>query len=465
MGECNREELIGDLGRGGGLQHFWLPRGTPQLPRIERAEGLYLWDEQGRSYLDCTAGPVTVNIGHGNPRVLAAMQAQAARVCFAYPSGFESEANTRLANTLVEQAGAGFQRAFFVSSGSEAVEKALQFARLVALARGQGRRQTFISRHPSYHGSTLGAMGLNGDSANQAMRPLLRLSQRVPAPLSYRYPPGHDRDSYARFCAAELERVILEQGPDTVLAFVMEPVMGLTGGAQHAPDFYYRQVREICDRFGVILIHDEVISGAGRTGRFLASHWWPGTQPDLVCLAKGLGGGYFPLGAFLAPAAMVDEVVAHGGFHLGHTHKAHPLGCATGLAVLQELLDQDLMGRAREQGEYLRQGLRALQQEIAILGDVRGLGMLNGIELVADPASRAMLPRDVDVQGEIKKLGMQHGLLIYARRTSGGDFGDWLMMTPPLIATRPDVDLLLQRLRATLLAFQDRLRAQGHLPG
>jgi adenosylmethionine-8-amino-7-oxononanoate aminotransferase len=457
------QRLIGELPKGGGLQHFWMPKGSPQVPRVVRGEGMYVWDESGNSYMDCTSGPVVVNVGHSNPRVLAAMREQAEKICYSYPTGFESEANTELSNLLTAQAGEGFDRAFFVSSGSEAMEKCLEFARLYALAAGHGSRYKLISRHPSYHGSTLGAMGLNGDSLNTAMTPMMRPSIKIPAPLSYRFPKGHDRESYARLCAESLEHAIVEAGPETVLAFVMEPVMGLTGGAQYAPDFYYAMVRDICDRHGVLLIYDEVISGAGRTGRFLASHWWPKGRPDLITFAKGIGGGYYPLGGFLAPDAMVDRVVGAGGFHLGHTYKASPLGCAVGLAVLKEVQEQDLMNRALVQGEYLRKRLTSLQTELPILGDVRGIGQLNAIELVADPVTREKLPAGVDVQGEIKKLGMREGLLIYARRTSGGEFGDWLMMTPPLIATADDIDVLVERLENVLRAYQDDLAARGFL--
>ncbi|MCJ7557864.1 MAG: aminotransferase class III-fold pyridoxal phosphate-dependent enzyme, partial [Gammaproteobacteria bacterium] len=368
-----------------------------------------------------------------------------------------------LSNLLTEQAGDGFDRAFFVSSGSEAMEKCLEFARQHALATGQGGRYKLISRNPSYHGSTLGAMGLNGDALTSAMAPMLRPSIKVPAPLSYRFPQGFDRDSYAMHCAQSLEQAIRDAGPETVLAFVMEPVIGFTGGAQYAPDIYYRLVREICDRHGVLLIYDEVISGAGRTGRFMASHWWPEGRPDLITFAKGIGGGYYPLGGFLAPESMLDAVVAAGGFHLGHTYKASPLGCAVGLAVLREVQEQDLMNRALVQGEYLRRQLSALQSRLVILGDVRGIGQLNAIELVTDQATRRKFPVHEDVHGEIKKLGMREGLLIYARRSSGGDFGDWLMMTPPLIATRDDIDVLVERLEKVLRADQDDLAARGVL--
>lgn len=457
------QRVIGGHTKGGGLQHFWMPKGSLQIPRIDRGEGVYVWDEQGNCYLDCTSGPVVVNLGHSNPRVLEAMRKQAEKICYSYPTGFESEANTELADLLTEEAGEGFDRAFFVSSGSEAMEKCLEFARLFAVSRGEVSRYKLISRNPSYHGSTLGAMGLNGDSAKSPMGPMLHPSIQIPAPLSYRQPPGFNRDSYARHCVECLEKAILDAGPETVLAYVMEPVMGLTGGAQYAPDFYYTRVREICDQYGVLLIYDEVISGAGRTGRFLACHWWPKGRPDLVTFAKGIGGGYYPLGGFLAPDAMVDSVVQAGGFHLGHTYKASPLGCAVGLAVLKELKAQDLMGRAAEQGEYLRKRLVQLKSSIAILGDVRGIGQLNAIELVADQATKARLPASVDVQEEIKRLGMKEGLLIYARRTSFGEFGDWLMMTPPLIATRDDIDVLVARLERVLRAYQDELAARGFL--
>lgn len=457
------ERVIGEYSKGGGLQHFWMPKGSVQIPRIARGEGMYVWDEQGNSYMDCTSGPVVVNLGHSNRRVLEAMRRQAEKICYAYPTGFESEANTELANLLTAEAGEGFDRAFFVSSGSEAMEKCLEFARLFAISRGQSSRYKLISRNPSYHGSSLGAMGLNGDSANSPMAPMLHPSIQIPAPLSYRQPAGYNRESYARHCAQCLEEAILEAGPETVLAYVMEPVMGLTGGAQYAPEFYYTRVREICDQYGVLLIYDEVISGAGRTGRFLASHWWPRGRPDLVTFAKGIGGGYYPLGGFLAPDAMVDAVVAAGGFHLGHTYKASPLGCAVGLAVLQELREQDLMSRALEQGEYLRKRLVSLQSSISILGDVRGIGQLNAIELVSDQATKARMSASLDVQAEIKRLGMKEGLLIYARRTSFGEFGDWLMMTPPLIATREDIDILVERLEKVLRTYQDDLAARGFL--
>jgi len=446
-----------------GMQRFWTPAGELPLARVSRAEGLYVWDTTGRRYIDATSGPVAVNLGHANPRVLRALQDQAASVCFAYPTAFESESNVRLTARLTEQAGMGLDCAFFVSSGSEAVEKCLQFARRHAIATGQGTRFKVISRNPSYHGSTRTTMALSADPGYAALLPQGQTGIHVPAPWSYRTPDGLDPSSYANQCAEALRERIQAEVPESVLAFILEPVMGFCGGADYASAAYYRRVREICNEFGVLLIYDETISGAGRTGKFLAAHWWPGAEPDLVTLAKGIGGGYCPLAAFLAPSRMVDAVTTAGGFHLGHTHKGHPLACAVGLAVLEETLGQGLIARANDVGVYLRSALESLRGEIPILGNVRGLGMLNAIEIVADPATKAMLPRSIDVIGRIQALAREDGLLFYGRRTHGGRFGDFLMVTPPLIATPADLDAMVAGIRQALRRFTAEL-PPGVLP-
>jgi adenosylmethionine-8-amino-7-oxononanoate aminotransferase len=430
-------------------------------PRVSHAKGLHIWDTAGRRYIDVTSGPIAVNIGHGNERVLRAMREQAERVCFAYPSNFESAASTALAERLCALTGPSLDCAFFVSSGSEAVEKCLQFARRHAIISGSAHRFKVISRNPSYHGSTLATMAL---SADPAYAPYLgdRLAGiHIPAPLSYRLPAGVSARANAMACADDLRSAISAQEPDSVLAFIIEPVMGFCGGADFAPPEYYRRVREICDEFGVLLVYDETISGAGRTGHFLAAEVWPEARPDLVTLAKGLGGGYFPLSAFLAPQSMVDAVAAAGGFHVGHTHKAHPLACAVGLAVLNETVENNLIANARAVGIYLRERLEALQRDSAIIGDVRGMGLLNAVEIVADRASKAMLPRHVDVIGDIQTLAREHGLLIYGRRTHAGRFGDWIMVAPPLIATHTDVDEIVAGVGHVLSQYQNRLYRDG----
>jgi adenosylmethionine-8-amino-7-oxononanoate aminotransferase len=446
-----------------GIQAFWQAPGSASPPRVARAEGLHVWDDTGRRYLDVTSGPVAVNLGHGNRRVLDAMRNQAERVCFAYPTSFASESADQLAAELCAAAGPGFGAAFIVSGGSEAVEKCVQFARVHALATGQARRWKVIARTPSYHGSTLGALALSGDLAAGVMQPYLRESPRVPAPLGYRVPDGHDPDSWARHCLAELEATIIREDPDSCLAVIIEPVIGLSAGAAAAPDFYYGELRRICDRHGLLLVYDEIITGAGRTGRFLAAHHWPEARPDLVVLAKGIGGGYYPLGAFLAPAGMAAAVASASGFHYGHTHKGSPLGCAVGLAVLRETLGQDLPAHAEATGEYLRARLRELMAHSPIVGDVRGRGLLNAVEIVADPATKAMLPRALDVIADVKTFALEQGLLIYGRRSHGGRYGDWIMMTPPLIATQSDIDAIVAGFDAALSAYADRLARQGVL--
>jgi adenosylmethionine-8-amino-7-oxononanoate aminotransferase len=454
-----KPEMPAETPGSGGIQRYWSSPSDPPLARVSRAQGLYVWDTAGRRYIDVTSGPVTVNLGHGNERVLLAMQEQASRICFAYPSTFESESNVRLGERIAAEARMGLEHAFFVSSGSDAVEKCLQFARRHALASGQTARYKVISRNPSYHGSTGATMALAADQGYAPYLPPGQAGTQVPAPWSYRPPVGMDAAAFAAQCAEALRATIQAEGSETVLAFIIEPVMGFCGGADHAPPAYYRRVREICDEFGVLLIYDETISGAGRTGKFLAAHWWPGANPDLVILAKGIGGGYVPLAAFLAPARLVDVVVRAGGFHFGHTHKGHPLACAVGLAVLEETLERKLMERATELGTYLRGKLEGLKGTIPLVGDVRGLGLLNAIEIVASQTTKAMLPRSLDVIGRIQAIARAEGLLIYGRRSHAGKFGDWIMVTPPLIATAADIDEIVEGLARVLGIYCNELCA------
>ena len=342
------------------------------------------------------------------------------------------------------------------------METALKFARQHAVATGQGSRWKVIAREPGYHGGTLGALSVTGDPAAHALHgPLMQAMPKVPALLSYRLPPNHTIESHARACADALEARIRAEGPETVLAFIMEPVGGVSTGALVPPDAYFAAVREICTRRGVLLIFDEVISGAGRTGRFLAAQHWPSAMPDLVVLAKGITAGYTPMGAVLAPVAMVDAVVAAGGFAHGFTYFANPLSCAIGAAVLEELVAHDLMGNAARMGERLRARLDAVAARSPIVGDVRGRGLLLAMELVADKAEKRMIPLPLLAPFRVQALGLQHGLAIYCRRTGGGAHGDWIMVTPPLIVTEAEVDELATRLQATLDAYAAELREQG----
>ena len=269
---------------GGPVQLFFLKKSDPRRPMVERGEGIYLWDTQGRRYIDASSGPIASNLGHGNARVIEAADRQMRKVAYASRVFFENEANIALADLVTGLAGPGLDRAFFVSGGSEANESAMKMARQYAITQGQASRWKVLSRNPSYHGSTLGTIAISGDPVSEAnFGPMTRLMPKVPAPFTYRLPAGHTAQTYAEHCAAALEETILREGPETVLAFFLEPVGGLATGALVAPDAYYARVREICSRYGVLLVFDEVMSGSGRTGEFLAAHHWPQGPTRLRC--------------------------------------------------------------------------------------------------------------------------------------------------------------------------------------
>lgn len=455
-------DMAADGGSRLGIQAFSRPPGAPPLPRIARAEGIWFIDTGGRRYLDASAGPVASNLGHGHPRVLAAMQAQARDAVFAYPSQFESAANIDFAERLTRLAGPGFDRAYITSGGSEAVETAIKFLRQHAVVTSQASRWKVIGRMPGYHGNTLGALAVSGDAhAHEVFGPLLRGVPHVPAPLTYRLPPNHTAESHARACATALEDAILREGPETVLAFIMEPVGGLATGALVAPDAYYEDVRAICTRHGVKLIYDEVMSGAGRTGRFLAADHWPAARPDVVVLAKGLSAGYAPMGAALVPARMAEAVAAAGGFMHGFTYTAHVLSCAVGAAVLREVEEADVIGNATRMGALLRGRLEAIAATCPIIGDIRGKGLLLALELVADRESKAMIPLEMMAPYRVQEVALRHGLALYCRRTSRGAYGDWIMVSPPLTITAEEVALLTDRLGTALDDYARELRSNG----
>ena len=284
--------------------------------------------------------------------------------------------------------------------------------------------------------------------------PMIRPMPKVGAPFTYRIPAGHTAESYALACADELERAILQEGAETVLAFILEPVGGLATGALVACDAYHQRVRDICTRHGVLLIHDEVMSGVGRAGRFLASHYWPRAMPDIVTLAKGLAAGYTPLGAVLAPASMVDAIAQAGGFMHGYTYSSNPLSCAIGLAAVSETLERRLPENAAAMGRRLDGRLREIQQRRRVLGDVRGRGLLMAIEIVKDRGARETYAAHEQAIARIVSLAMDRGLLLYSRRTAEGRYGEWLMVAPPLTVTAQEIDDIAQIIDDALAAFE-----------
>lgn len=445
-----------------GVQGFFFPEGAQLPPQIERAEGVYYWDSTGARYIDAASGPVAVNIGHSNRRVLEAIERQARKVSFAFPLNFQSETSQRFSRALLAEAGPRFDHVYVTSGGSEAVETCMKFARTVAVRKGEASRRYFISQNPSYHGATLGAAGLSGDEAMEELfGAISRPCAKIPAPLSYRQPDGFTAETHARRSLETLRETIERLGPENVLAFIMEPVAGLSAGANVAPDFYYAEIRRICSAYGVILIYDEVLTGGGRTGAFLAAHHWPGADPDLVALSKGVSAGYLPLGAMLAPAHMVDLVASTGGFPHAQTYTTTPLACAAGDAILREIREGDLIGNASRSGALLRRRLDEIAGASPLIGDVRGKGLLLAIEIVADKTSKRMIPLEENAPAKIGRIAMEEGLVLYPRRTNGGKFGDWLMVTPPLTINTDEIIDLTDRLERTLGRYADALARTG----
>lgn len=446
----------------GGAQDVFYSWSNDQRPMIVKGEGIYLWDEQGNKYLDASSGPVTCNIGHSNPNVLRAMQQQAQELTFSFASSSRNLPNIDLAKKLTELAGEGFERALFVSGGSEAVDMAIKFCRQYRYATGEKKRNKLISCLPSYHGMTLGALAVSGDPVfAEVFGEMISMAHKIPAMMSYHRPDNQSEEEYSLQCAKYLEEKIIEVGEDSVLAFIIEPVGGSSSGAIAPPELYFNEIRRICDNYGVFLIYDEVMSGTGRTGEFLTSHLWPDARPDITVLAKGLGAGYAHLGAMLAPAALVDELSELTGFNYAHTYNASPLSCAVGSAVLNEITQNGLLENTRNMGLYLRDKLGELQNKFTIIGDVRGRGLLLAIELVASHSPRKYLPLDIEAIERFKKLAQLEGLLIYGRRSNGGIYGEPLLIAPPLNVTIEELDLIIEGLAKTIGIFEAELRTNG----
>lgn len=452
-----------ELRRGSPIQVFYSGN-NKSFPTISHAKGLYMWDTDDKKYFDASSGPVATNLGHGNKKVLKAMKLQSEKVCFASYSVFQNEPNRILAKNLVELAGSNYDQAFIVSGGSEAIEAAFKLARQYAEAIGQSKRSKILSRSASYHGSTLGAFAATGDPQTEEIFGVMaKLMPKVKTPFSYRLPENHDVDSYARECLKDLEDTIIEEGAESILAFIVESVGGLATGGLVAPNFYYSAIREICSRYGILLIFDDVMAGAGRTGTFLSAEHWPDASPDLVVLAKGVSAGYTPLGVVLAPNKIVKEITKSGGFLHGHTYVANPLSCAIANAVITEMLEKNLMKNAATLGQYLKTELKNLAQDSQIIGDVRGKGLLLAIEIVKDKRTKEILSNKARAVYRLLEIGIKEGLLLYTRKTSDGVYGEWLMITPALTITKKQVDELILLLTKVIKRFEKELKDDGFL--
>ncbi|MGB8817007.1 MAG: aspartate aminotransferase family protein [Rhizobiaceae bacterium] len=429
-------------------------------PMLDRAEGIYLWDTTGKRYLDGSSGAMVSNIGHSNPAVLEAMRQQMEKSSFGYRLHFENEPAEKLAAAIARRMPPRLDRVFFVSGGSEAVESAIKIARQYALAKGQASRWKVISRFPSYHGSTLGALAVTGMSQMSVpFAPLMVEMPKIPAPACYLDHDNLTHEERGLHYANMLRDEILLQGPETVLAFIMEPIGGASTGALVAPDSYYPRIRQICDEFGILLIADEVMTGAGRTGKYLAVEHWH-LRPDIIALSKGFGAGYAPLGAMVASHEIAETVIDAGGFVHGFTYAGNPLACAAGLAVLGEIDRLNLIKAAEVQGNTLKGELAKLMDRYPFIGDVRGKGLLLAFELVSNRETMDPLPAAMNAHLRLVDLAYERGLILYSRRTRGGRIGDHFMVCPPLITTEAQIGEIMEMLISGLDAFA----AEAHLP-
>jgi adenosylmethionine-8-amino-7-oxononanoate aminotransferase len=436
-------------------------RETP--PKAIGGEGVYLFAEDGRRVIDASGGAAVSCLGHQHPRVIAAIAKQASTLAYAHTAFFSSEPAERLAETLVGHEPGGLAYAYFVSGGSEAIEASIKLARQYFIERGEPQRQHFIARRQSYHGNTLGALAAGGNAWRRApYAPLLSAAFSHVTP-AFAYHEKHDGESDAQFVArlaAELEAEFQRLGPNTVAAFLAEPVVGATAGAVTAPDGYFKAVRDICDRHGALLILDEVMCGMGRTG---TTHAWQqeGVAPDIQAIAKGLGGGYQPIGAMLASGNIIDTIRSgSGAFQHGHTYLAHPLACAAALAVQDVIREDNLLEQVKQRGKQLEQRLTERFGNHRHVGDIRGRGLFWAIELVADRASRTSFDPALKLNQKIKTEAFANGLGCYpGGGTVDGVRGDHVLLAPPYIASADEIDQIVDKLGT---AVDNVLRSVNH---
>ncbi|MBZ9768242.1 aspartate aminotransferase family protein [Mesorhizobium sp. CA6] len=419
------------------------------LPFAVGGKGIRIFDSDGRAYIDASGGAAVSCIGHGHPDVMAALRDQLDRIAYAHTSFFTTEIAERLADRLVEDAPAGISHVYLVSGGSEAVEAALKMARQYFVEKGEPQRRHVIARHQSYHGNTLGALAAGGNEwRRRQFHPLLIETHHIDPCFAYRYQlPGESDAEYAARAAQALEDKILELGAGEVIAFVAETVVGATAGAVPPVADYLKRVRTICDRYGVLLILDEVMCGMGRTGTLHACEQ-EGVVPDLLTIAKGLGGGYQPIGAVLLGRHIFDAFANGSGFFQhGHTYMGHPMAAAAGLAVQEVIRRDHLLDNVRATGLHLERRLRERFGNHHHVGDIRGRGLFQAIELVADRGSKEPFDPALKLNARIKREAMNNGLMVYPMGgTIDGARGDHVLLAPPFISTSQDIDAIVERL-------------------
>ena len=441
------------------MSHIFPRHTAMRPPRAVAGDGCYIIDETGKRYLDASGGAAVSCLGHSDREVTEAVKAQLDAIAFAHTGFFTSEPAEKLADLLIAHAPAGLERVYLVSGGSEATEAAIKLARQFHIENGEPSRARIIARRQSYHGNTLGALSAGGNMwRREPFAPLLVDMSHISPCYAYRgQQEGESEEAYGLRVADELEAEILARGPETVAAFIAEPVVGATLGAVPAVPGYFRRIREICDRYGVLLILDEVMCGMGRTGHLFACEA-DGIAPDILCIAKGLGAGYQPIGAMLASGRIYRAIEEGSGFFQhGHTYIGHPAAAAAGHAVVSALVDRALVARSAEMGEQLKGALVDRFGQHPHVGDIRGRGLFLGLELVEDRESKTPFAPERRLNAVLKKAAFARGLVCYPMGgTLDGRQGDHVLLAPPFILEEAQIGEIVDKLSG---ALEDALAA------
>lgn len=435
------------------MSHIF-PRHTKQSPPVAvRGEGCYLYDSTGKQYLDASGGAAVSCLGHGDQTIIDAVKTQLDSLAYAHTGFLTSEPAETLADLLIEHAPGDLDRVYLVSGGSEAMEAALKLARQYFVEKGEPKRGRLIARKQSYHGNTMGALSAGGNAWRRAQfGPLLIDMSHIDPCYEYRLRRDEETpEEYGLRAANLLEEELLRVGPENVMAFAAEPVVGATAGALPPAPGYFKRIREICDQYGILLILDEVMCGMGRTGTLFACEQ-DGVAPDILCIAKGLGAGYQPIGAMLCSRQIYETIENGSGFFQhGHTYLGHPTAAAAGVAVVNAMLDRQLVSRVKTQGDKLMAALHTQFGQHPNVGDIRGRGLFVGVELVADRETKVPFDSSRKIAATIKKAAFEGGMICYPMSgTIDGQTGDHVLLAPPFIISDAQIDELVQKLSGAI---------------